>query len=70
MTVLTAWANSYAADDALGAWTNPGNAYSDNDTYATRAGTVKNTWYGNLFGFDLSSLPDDAVISNVTLTAQ
>ncbi len=70
MTVLTAWANSYAADGSLGGWTNPINAYSDNTAYATITASSKNTWYGNLFGFDLSGVPDDAAINSVTLTAQ
>lgn len=70
MATLTAYANSYAADGSLGAWTSPTNAYSDDGSYATRAGTSKSTWYGNLFGFDLSSIPAGATINSATLEAQ
>lgn len=70
MTVLSVFANSYAADGGLGAWTTPTNVYADDGTYATRVGTTKNVVYGNLFGFDLSTLPDGVTINSVTLTAQ
>ncbi|MEL7591815.1 MAG: hypothetical protein AAGU17_11055 [Anaerolineaceae bacterium] len=70
MTVLTAWANSYAADGALGGWTNPANAYSDDTVYATVTAQAKNSWYSNLFGFDLSGIPDGAVINSLVITAQ
>lgn len=72
MATLTAYANAnYAHPDAAGgAWVDPTNAYADDTTYATRTGTVKNTWYGNLFGFDLSSLPAGATLSSVVLEAQ
>ena len=70
MTILSVFANSYAADGALGGWTNPQDVYSDNSVYATRSGTTKNVVYGNLLGFDLSALPDNATINSVTIEAQ
>lgn len=67
----TVYASSNAADGSLGAWTNPTYVYSDDGTnFATRAGSSKNSWYGNLFGFDLSGIPDGAVINTVTITAE
>ena len=67
---VTAFANSNAADGALAGWANQTNAYSDNGTYCTVAGTTKNQWYGNLFGFDVSALPAGASVINGTVTAQ
>lgn len=69
MTVLTVYASGYASDIG-GDWTNPTNVYSDNTTYATRVGTTKNVVYGNIFSFDLSSLPDNATLNSVTLKAE
>ena len=55
-TTISPFANSNAVDGSLGEWTNPTYAYNDDGVqFATRTGTVKNTWYGNLFGFDLNS---------------
>lgn len=72
MASIVAYANAnYTHPDATTAgWTNATNAYADDGSYATRAGTSKNTWYGNLFGFDLSSLPDAATVSAISLEVQ
>lgn len=70
MTLLSVFANSYAADGALAGWTNPTNVYADDGVYATRQAATQYAWYSNLFGFDLSALPDGATINSVTLTAQ
>ena len=68
---LSVFASSNSADGSLGGWTNPAYAYNDDGVqFATRAGSVKNTWYGTLFGFDLSSIPDGSTINSVTLTAE
>lgn len=69
-TTLVKYASSNAADGSLTGWTTPTGTYVDDGFYATREGTVKNTWYGTLFGFDLSSLPDVATLISVTLEAQ
>ena len=63
-------ANYTHPDATAGAWTNPTNAYADDGSYATRTGTTKNIWYGNLFGFDLSALPDNASVDSISLEAQ
>ena len=70
MTLLSVFANSYAADGTYAGWTNPANVYADDGVYAARVGTVKNTTYGNLYGFDLSGIPDGATINSVTLSAE
>lgn len=70
MTILSVFANSYAADGGLAGWTDPTNTYADDGVYATRTGTTKSVVYGNLFGFDLSALPDTATINSVTITAK
>lgn len=68
---LVAFASSNSADGALTGWTNPTYAYNDDGVqYATREGTSKNTWYGTLFGFDLSTLPNNARLISITLEAQ
>src|SRR4030042_5888976 len=68
---LSAFASSNAADGALTGWVNPTYVYSDDGVnFATREGTVKNTWYGTLFGFDLSSIPDGSTINSITLSAE
>ncbi|MFA6397746.1 MAG: chitobiase/beta-hexosaminidase C-terminal domain-containing protein [Candidatus Paceibacterota bacterium] len=65
------YASSYSVDGTLGEWSNQTYVYSDDGTnFATRVGTVKNTWYGDLFGFDLSGIPDNSTINSVTITAE
>lgn len=67
----TVFATSNSADGALEGWTNPTYAYTDDGTnFTTRVGTVKNTWYGTLYGFDLSGIPDGSTINSVTITAE
>ncbi|MEK7609681.1 MAG: hypothetical protein AAB470_00990 [Patescibacteria group bacterium] len=67
----TVYATSNSADGSLTGWTNPTYAYTDDGTnFTTRAGTVKNTWYGTLYGFDLSGIPDGSTINSVTITAE
>ena len=70
MTILAVFANSYAAAGAYAGWGNPANAYADDGVYATRQANEKNVTYGNLFGFDLSALPDGATNNSVTLSAE
>lgn len=65
------YTTSNSADGSLTGWTNPTYAYTDDGTnFATRAGTTKNQWYGTLYGFDLSGIPDGAIINSVTITAE
>ncbi len=67
----TVYATSNSADGTLTGWTNPTYAYTDDGiNFATREGTAKNTWYGTLYGFDLSGIPDGAIINSVTITAE
>ncbi|MDP1709388.1 MAG: hypothetical protein Q8L21_00680, partial [Candidatus Komeilibacteria bacterium] len=69
--VSTVYASSYSVDGTLEEWTNQTYVYSDDGiNFATRAGTAKNTWYGDLFGFDLSGIPDNSTINSVTITAE
>jgi len=68
---LSVFASSNSADGALAGWADPTYAYNDDGVqFATRVGTAKNTWYGTLFGFDLSSIPDNATIVSVILSAE
>lgn len=69
-TTGAVFASSNAADGTLTGWTNPTYAYSDNAEFATREGTTKSQWYGTLYGFDLSGIPDGATITSVTLLAR
>jgi len=66
---LTVFASSNAADGALAGWSNPQNTYADDTSFATRSAAA-GTLYGNLFGFDLSGVPDGATITSVTLLAR
>lgn len=67
----TQYASSNSADGTLTGWTNPTYVYSDDGTnFATRAGTNKNEWYGTLYGFDLSGIPDNSTINSVTIAAE
>lgn len=70
MTLLSVFANSYVADGALAGWSSPANVYADDGIYATKTAFTKNVVYGNLFGFDLSALPDGATINSVNIYAE
>ncbi len=70
-TTTTVYATSNSTDGSLAGWTDPTYAYTDDGTnFASRVGTAKNTWYGTLYGFDLSGIPDGSTINSVTLTAE
>jgi len=68
--VALANANYTHPDATTGGWTNPTYAYADDGSYATRTGTTKNVWYGNLYGFDLSTLPTNATLTSIGLEVQ
>ena len=65
MATVTRYATSYVTGNA---WTNPGNAYADDNVYATAApaknGTTSGQWSG--FGFT-SAIPSGSTINAVTV---
>jgi len=65
MATVTRYASSYVSGNA---WTNPGNAYADDNNYVTAApaknSTISGQWNG--FGFD-SMIPDGSIINSVTV---
>lgn len=68
---VTVFASVTSSDSGgSGDWLGSNNAYADDVYTATRTGTVKSTWYGTLFGFDLSSIPDGSTINSVVITGE